>query len=62
MLAILTAAYMLSFMDRYVMNLMLDPIKNDLHLTDTQVSLLAGAGFAIFYAMIGLPLGWLADK
>lgn len=61
-LGILTAGYTLSFMDRYVMNLMLDPIKHDLHLSDTQVSLLAGAGFAIFYAMIGLPLGWLADK
>ena len=61
-LALLMVAYSISFMDRYVMNLLLDPIKADMHLTDTQVSLLAGAGFAVFYVLMGIPLGRLSDS
>lgn len=61
-LTLLMVAYAISFMDRYVMNLLLDPIKADMHLTDTQVSLLAGAGFAVFYVLMGIPLGRLSDS
>jgi len=62
MVALLTVAYIFSFVDRYVLGLLIEPIKADLELTDTQIGLLLGPAFAIFYATMGLPLGWLADK
>jgi len=62
MVGILTIAYIFSFVDRYVLGLLIEPIKEDLGLTDTQIGLLLGPAFAIFYATMGLPLGYLADK
>ena len=62
MVGLLTVAYVFSFVDRYVLGLLIEPIKADLELTDTQIGLLLGPAFAIFYATMGLPLGWLADK
>ncbi len=62
MVILLTIAYVFSFVDRYVLGLLIEPIKGDLGLTDTQIGLLMGPAFAIFYATMGLPLGWLADK
>ncbi|MEM9209268.1 MAG: MFS transporter [Pseudomonadota bacterium] len=62
MVGILTVAYILSFVDRYVLGLLIEPIKEDLGLSDTQIGLLLGPAFAIFYATMGLPLGYLADK
>ena len=44
------------------MSLLVEPIKRDLMLSDTQFSLLHGFAFAIFYTLMGLPLGWLADR
>ena len=61
-LALLTAAYVLSYVDRTIIALMVGPIRADLGLTDTQFSLLAGLAFSIFYSVMGLPLGWLADR
>jgi MFS family permease len=60
--AVLTALYTLSFIDRQVLGLVLEPIRGHLGLTDTQVSLLAGSAFALFYVTLGLPLGRLADR
>lgn len=62
MVGLLTVAYVFSFIDRYVLGLLTEPIRADLGLTDFQFSLLLGPAFAIFYATMGLPLGWLADK
>ena len=59
---LLTVIYVLSFIDRYILGLLIEPIKKDLGLTDTQIGLLLGPSFAIFYAVMGLPLGWLADR
>ncbi|GIS01857.1 MAG: hypothetical protein CM15mP103_04080 [Gammaproteobacteria bacterium] len=61
-MGLLTIAYIFSFIDRYVLGLLIEPIKADLGLTDTQIGLLLGPAFAIFYATMGLPLGWLADR
>ena len=61
-LALLTLAYTLSFMDRYAMNLLLNDVKRDLHLTEMQAGLLAGAGFAVLYALMTVPMGLLADR
>jgi MFS family permease len=60
--AVLMVAYIFSFVDRYVINLLVEPMKRDLHLSDTKVSLLLGASFALFYATLGLPIGRLADR
>lgn len=62
MVIVLTVVYVLSFVDRYILGLLVEPIKSDLGLTDTQMGLLLGPAFAVFYAIMGLPLGWLADK
>ncbi|MCP3999334.1 MAG: MFS transporter [Gammaproteobacteria bacterium] len=59
---LLTLIYIFSFIDRYILSLLIEPIKNDLELTDTQVSLLLGPAFALFYTTLGVPLGWLSDR
>jgi MFS family permease len=59
---VLTAAYMVSFLDRYVIALLIEPIKASMALTDLQVGLLLGPAFALFYLTLGIPLGWLADR
>jgi MFS family permease len=60
--AVLTLAYIFSFIDRTIIALMVQPIKADLGLTDTQIGLLHGFAFALFYTLMGLPIGWLADR
>ena len=62
MVSLLTVAYVVSFVDRYILSLLIDPIKADLELTDLQMGLLLGPAFGIFYATMGLPLGLLADR
>ncbi len=58
----LTIAYIFSFIDRYILGLLVEPIKADMALTDTEIGLLLGPAFALFYTTMGLPLGWLADR
>lgn len=62
MVTLLTIAYVFSFVDRYILGLLIEPIKADIHLTDEQIGYLIGPAFALFYATMGLPLGWLADR
>lgn len=62
MVGVLTIAYILSFVDRYILGLLIEPIKADLQLSDTQIGYLLGFAFSIFYATMGLPLGYLADR
>lgn len=62
MVIVLTVAYILSFVDRYILGLLAEPIKADLGLTDFQIGLLLGPAFGLFYIFMGLPLGWLADR
>ncbi|MBY0283503.1 MAG: MFS transporter [Sphingomonas sp.] len=61
-LALLTLVYFFSFMDRYILSILLEAIKADLQLNDTQLGLLSGFAFAIFYATLGIPVAWLADR
>ncbi|MEH3037406.1 MAG: MFS transporter [Sphingomonas adhaesiva] len=61
-LGLLTLTYFFSFMDRQILAILLEPIKADLQLTDTQLGLLSGLVFAIFYATLGLPIARLADR
>jgi MFS family permease len=60
--AILSFAYMLSFMDRTLISLLIAPIKAEFSLSDTEVGLLIGFGFVLFYSVLGLPFGALADR
>jgi MFS family permease len=62
LVVMLTIAYIFSFVDRYVLGLLIGPIKADLGLTDEQIGWVIGPAFAIFYATMGLPLGWLVDR
>ncbi len=58
---ILMLAYILSYVDRSILTLLVDPIKQDMGLSDLQISLLHGFAFAIFYSALGFPIGRIAD-
>ncbi|MFO1428036.1 MAG: MFS transporter [Steroidobacteraceae bacterium] len=60
--AVLGLANCVSFIDRLILSLLVQPIKAELQLSDTQFSLLAGAAFAIFYCVMGLAIARLADR
>jgi MFS family permease len=59
---VLMLAYTNSFIDRQILSLLIEPIRRDLQITDTQVSLLAGLAFTIFYTLMGVPIARLADQ
>ncbi len=62
MLFALLLVYILNFLDRQIVNILAEPIKRDLGLSDTQLGLLAGPAFAVFYAILGIPIARYADK
>ena len=55
-------AYVFSFIDRQILALLIQPIRKDLDISDTQFSLLHGLAFSIFYATMGVPIARLADS
>lgn len=59
---ILFLAFTVSYIDRQIMSLLVEPMKADLGISDSQIGLLQGAAFTIFYTFAGIPLGRLADK
>jgi MFS family permease len=59
---VLMLANLASFVDRQVLFLLVEPIKADLHISDTSMSFLTGAAFAITYSITGFPIGRLADR
>src|SRR3982074_325718 len=61
-LGTLTLVYTLNSLDRILINLLLQPIKEDLHLSDTQLGLLTGIAFGLFYSTLGLPIARWADR
>jgi MFS family permease len=62
MLWILLIVYIFNFLDRQIVNILAEPIKGDLGLSDTQLGLLAGPAFAVFYALLGIPIARYADR
>ena len=62
LLAALLLVMILNVLDRQVINVLAEPIKQDLGLSDTQLGLLTGLAFAVFYNVVGIPLGRLADN
>ncbi len=59
---VLTLVYVFSFIDRQILNLLVKPIRRDLGISDTQMSLLMGFSFAVFYTFFGIFLGRMADR
>jgi MFS family permease len=62
MVALLSIAAVVAYMDRLILSVLFVPLARDLHLTDTQMSVLQGGSFAIIYALAGVPLGLVADR
>jgi MFS family permease len=62
MVSILSAMLVLSFIDRLSLTVLVGPVKHDLLLSDTQIGLLLGTAFGVFYSTVGLPLGYLIDR
>lgn len=60
-LGLLTLVFVINFIDRQVLSVLIEPIKHELQLTDTQLGLLSGLAFALFYVTFGVPVARLAD-
>jgi len=61
-LAILCFVYVLNFLDRQLLSILAKPIQDELGVTDGQLGLIGGLYFALFYCLISIPVGWLADR
>ena len=61
-LGLLLGAYILSYLDRQILYILIEPIKAELQLSDTQIGFLGGITFALFYATLGMPIAYLADR
>ncbi|NJL12269.1 MAG: MFS transporter [Microscillaceae bacterium] len=59
---VLMIAYISSFIDRQILSLLVEDIQRDMKINDFQISLLMGISFALFYTLLGLPIGRLADR
>lgn len=61
-LGMLTFIYVLNFLDRQLLAILAKPIQDSLGVSDTQLGLIGGLYFALFYCLISIPVGWLADR
>jgi MFS family permease len=61
-LAMITVGFTLNFLDRQILSILMQPIKQELRLSDTALGFLSGLAFAIFYATLGIPVSRLADR
>jgi MFS family permease len=61
-LAILILVYTFNFLDRQILGILAGPIKAELGLSDSQLGLMGGLAFALFYTGLGIPVAWLADR
>jgi predicted MFS family arabinose efflux permease len=61
-LVLLTLVYITNFVDRIVLGILVGPIKSELHLSDSELGLIGGTAFALFYTALGIPIGWWADR
>jgi predicted MFS family arabinose efflux permease len=61
-LGILCFVYVLNFLDRQLLSILSKPIQDELGVTDGQLGLIGGLYFAIFYCVLAIPVGWLADR
>ena len=61
-LAVLCFVYVLNFLDRQLLSILAKPIQDELGVTDGQLGLVSGLYFAVFYCVLAIPVGWLADR
>ena len=61
-LAFLIVVGAINFVDRQMLSVLVEPMRAELHFTDTQFGLLTGLSFALFYAAVGVPIAVLADR
>ena len=61
-LGALCFVYVLNFLDRQLLSILAKPIQDDLQVTDGQLGRISGLYFALFYCLISIPVGWLADR
>ena len=61
-LGLLALVYIFSYIDRQVISILIEPIKQEFGASDTQIGLLTGIAFGLMYALMGIPLGRLADR
>ena len=61
-MTVLLIIYILNFVDRQVINILAEPIKNELGLMDWQLGMLTGLAFAVLYTVLGLPIARLAER
>jgi predicted MFS family arabinose efflux permease len=61
-LAILCCVYVLNFLDRQLLSILAKPIQDDLGITDGRIGMITGLYFAMFYCVLAIPIGWLADR
>ena len=59
---LLLLVFILSYFDRFILSLLVDPIKKSMGLTDFQMGLLLGPAFSLFHMLVSIPLGWYADR
>ena len=59
---VMTFAQVFAFIDRQIPAMLVEPIKQDFSLNDSQIALLGGAAFSIFYAIMALPIGYAVDR
>jgi MFS family permease len=59
---VLCFVYVLNFLDRQLLSILAKPIQDALHVSDTQLGLIGGLYFAVFYCFISIPVGWVADR
>ena len=59
---VMTLAQVFAFIDRQIPAMLVEPIKQDFNLNDSQIALLGGAAFSIFYAIMALPIGYAVDR
>jgi len=58
----LAIVYTFNFMDRQIMSILQEPIRKEMGLSDTQLGMLTGLAFAVFYTTFGIPVAWLSDR
>lgn len=61
-LSLLTTVYFFNFVDRQIIGILLENIRQDLTIPDWQLGLIVGLGFGLFYTSVGIPLAWLAER
>lgn len=59
---LLLLIFILSYFDRFILSLLVDPIKKSMGLSDFQMGLLLGPAFSLFHVLVAIPLGWLGDR